>query len=177
MLKGKELVSVVLSIIGLSLIFSYDLGGNSLSGLLNAVISGVGYGAFLVLSKRYNIGSCIVTLTSLMMFGTLYLFIYWVISPSDISLGLIVESSVYLMILAILPTIGGFYCTIKALSLIKSESVQLIELSEPVFAIVFSFLFLSQVMTLSQALGGVIIITAILVHEVEFKFLKRALSD
>ncbi|EKO3572981.1 DMT family transporter [Vibrio navarrensis] len=173
MIKFRELVSIVLSITGLSLIFSYDLGDESFNGLVNATFSGFGYGVFLVLSKRYQIGSSITTLTSLMMFGTFYLFIYWLIFPSEISLGSIAESSFYLLALAILPTIGGFYCTIKSLSLIKSESVQLIELSEPVFAIAFSFLFLSQIMTFNQAVGGVVIVISILIHEMEFGIFKR----
>lgn len=165
----KELASIVLSIAGLCLIFSYELGGDSLTGVINAMISGIGYGVFLVLSKRYTIGSCIVTLTSLLMFGTLYLFVYWIAFPSIISFDVVYDSRYHLLSLAVLPTIGGFYCTIKALSLLKSESVQLIELSEPVFAIVFSFMFLSQMITLNQALGGFLIIIAILFHEVEFK--------
>lgn len=174
LISVKELISIALSIVGLGLIFSYELGGESLAGVVNAMISGIGYGVFLVISKRYDIGSCIVTLTSLLMFGTVYLFGYWVISPSEISLAVVYESSVYLLCLAVLPTIGGFYCTIKALSLIKSESVQLIELSEPVFAILFSFLLLSQVMTFDQAVGVAIILLAILMHELDFKLTNKS---
>ncbi|EED4923270.1 EamA family transporter, partial [Salmonella enterica subsp. arizonae] len=67
--------------------------------------------------------------------------------------------------LAILPTIGGFWCTTKALTLTSSQSVQLIELSEPVFAIFFSALFLGQIASTIQYTGGGLIFLAIIFYE------------
>ncbi|HGA5942127.1 TPA: EamA family transporter, partial [Salmonella enterica subsp. enterica serovar Saintpaul] len=67
--------------------------------------------------------------------------------------------------LAILPTIGGFWCTTKALTLTSSQSVQLIELSEPVFAILFSTIFLGQIASTMQYIGGGLIFLAIIFYE------------
>ncbi len=176
MLNLKEILSILLSLLGLSLIFSYNLNTHSLLGILYAVISGVGYGVFLVLSKKLEIGSCLSTLASLMMFGSLYLFIYYLFYPSEITYEQIKTTGISLLFLGILPTIGGFYFTIKALSFIKSQSVQLVELSEPIFAIIFSFIFLNQLMTTHQLIGGGMIILAIIIHEVNSKFIRERLN-
>ena len=40
-----------------------------------ALIAGIGYGAFLTISPRFNIGSGLLVVNSLMLFGMLYLFI------------------------------------------------------------------------------------------------------
>lgn len=172
----REILSISLSLIGLGFIFSYELSYQSINGVINAIISGLGYGIFLVLSKRMRIGSDIVTLTSLMLFGTIYLFIYYIFNDGSIlnySLNNVIAP---LILLAILPTIGGFYSTIKALELIKSQSVQLIELTEPVFAMIFSFLFLGQLTTPMQMLGGSVIILSILIHELDVKYISNKLS-
>ncbi|EAJ4269138.1 EamA/RhaT family transporter, partial [Campylobacter coli] len=48
-------------------------------------------------------------------------------------------------------------------------SVQLIELSEPLFAMFFGSLFLAQSISFLQILGGVFILFAIFVHEFKLK--------
>lgn len=165
MLNFKEIITIPVSLLGLALIFSFNLEGQSVEGATYAAISGIGYGIFLVLSKRFAVGSSIATLTSLLLFGTIYLFAYWFFTSGPSSLIQIKNSLLPLIFLAILPTIGGFYCTIRALEIIKSQSVQLIELSEPIFAIGFAYIFLSQMMSAPQLIGGAAIILAILIHE------------
>ncbi|WJV64315.1 DMT family transporter [Pectobacteriaceae bacterium CE70] len=170
----KEMQAIVLSIVGLYLIFSND-GGINLSldkGLINAALAGLGYGLFLFLSKKLKLGSGIPQMCILLLFGSIYLYIpvHQELKISDIS----PQVTLILILLAILPTIGGFWCTTKALTLTSSQSVQLIELSEPIFAIIFSMVFLGQVSTISQYIGGGLVFFAIFLHE--FNILPRRLK-
>ena len=134
----------------------------------------MGYACFLVLTKRLNIGGGLIPVCALLVFGVIYLFIPFaiqgVVAPSS-------EALPYLLMLAILPTIGGFWCTTKSLTLIESQSVQLIELSEPIFALLIGFIFLGQMVTGAQMLGGALIMASIIVHEylpMEAMFKSRA---
>ncbi|WP_420812259.1 EamA family transporter [Photobacterium salinisoli] len=72
-----------------------------------------------------------------------------------------------LLLLALLPTIGGFWCTTKSLAILKSQMVQLVELSEPIFALMLGFILLGQLVSPMQMLGGSCILGAILIHEVK----------
>ncbi len=163
-LYAIDVVSIGLSLAGLSLIFLDvgDPGAGSVAGIAYAVLSGVGYGMFLVLSKRFELGGGLITVFSLMLFGVAYLAVPFVLTGVSLPDS---ESLPSLVLLALLPTIGGFWCTVKALSLMSSQSVQLIELSEPVFAMIIGFIVLGQVTTLLQAVGGALILLAIAAHE------------
>jgi drug/metabolite transporter (DMT)-like permease len=75
-------------------------------------------------------------------------------------------AAILMILLALLPTIGGFLCTTKALTLLSSESVQLMESSEPVFVLMFSFVFLKQTIFFWQIVGGCLLIASIYAHRV-----------
>ncbi|HFZ8317025.1 TPA: DMT family transporter, partial [Salmonella enterica subsp. enterica serovar Litchfield] len=141
----SETITIFISMLGLYLIFMYDEKTNILLnyGLFWASIAGIGYGTFLYLSKRMKFGSGLPQMFTLLLFGSFYLFIPYTQGIKNIDISIF---SISILIgLAILPTIGGFWCTTKALTLTSSQSVQLIELSEPVFAILFSTIFLGQI--------------------------------
>lgn len=161
--SATEFISMALSMFGLYFIFvDGEAGLNNSLGLLYAIFSGVGYGLFIVLSKRLNIGAGLVPVFSLLLFGVIYLFFpfafygYSIPSLNNIS---------YLFLLAVLPTIGGFWCTTKALTILKSQSVQLIELTEPIFSICFGAMFLGQLTNSFQVIGGTLIMLSILSYE------------
>jgi drug/metabolite transporter (DMT)-like permease len=162
-LRLNQIISCTLAISGLVLVFGVNksFGENSL-GILFALIAGVGYGVFLTISPRFNIGSGLMVVNSLILFGMLYLFVPF--AYEGLTLFSDINTAVLLILLALLPTIGGFLCTVKALTFLKSETVQLLELSEPVFALIFSTLFLSQYITFWQLVGGLLLIVSIYVN-------------
>ncbi|MBK4715309.1 MULTISPECIES: DMT family transporter [Tenebrionibacter/Tenebrionicola group] len=170
-LSLKEVITIVLSVYGLYLIFSQDGEMNITlnEGLICAIIAGLGYGGFLFLSRKFRFGAGIPQMFTLLLFGSIYLAIPFDKTVSISSLD--IWSIALLILLAILPTIGGFWCTTKALTLTSSQSVQLIELSEPIFAIVFSLLLLGQMPSLVQMAGGGFIFASIFLHE--FNIIER----
>ena len=169
----NEICSILLSLAGLSLIF-LSLGhllASNFTGILFAILAGVGYSAFLVLSRHMELGSGMVTVFSLMLCGVIYLFVPFAITGIELPA---IASIPVIVMLALFPTICGFWCTVKALTLMKSQSVQLIELTEPIFALLIGFIVLGQTTTITQVIGGLLIIVAILVHElVQNKVAKR----
>ena len=162
--RKNECFSFILALIGIYFVFlgNFRIEGGSY-GLIYSCIAGAGYGLFIVLSKKLSIGSGFSTIFSLLIFGCIYLFVPFAVQykvlPYDIS------TIMVLVVLAILPTAGGFWLTTKAIDILEPKSVQLIELTEPIFAIIFSFIFLSQLITLYQVIGGVLIIAAIVISE------------
>lgn len=161
----SEAITIVIAMLGLYLIFIHDEKTNiSLNyGLFLASVAGIGYGTFLYLSKKMKFGSGLPQMFTLLLFGSFYLFIPYIQGVKNINISIL---SISILIgLAILPTIGGFWCTTKALTLTSSQSVQLIELSEPVFAIFFSTLFLGQIASTMQYIGGGLIFFAIIFYE------------
>ncbi|GAB6263591.1 DMT family transporter [Photobacterium sp. 53610] len=170
-LTGQEWMSVLFAVLGLYLIFleNENIANSDQTGFLFAVLAGVGYGLFLVLNKKLDIGGGLIPVCGLLMFGLVYLMI-----PFSMSGVVGVENDVWLtlLLLALLPTIGGFWCTTKSLTILKSQTVQLVELSEPIFALILGFVFLGQLVTSMQMLGGACILAAILIHEVKLSKLK-----
>ncbi len=166
-LKFGEILSCTLSctfaLIGLILLFDVsDFYEQSIFGVICAVITGMGYGCFLTFSSRFKIGSGLIVVNSLMLFGCIYLLIPFMIYGVQgihnlTSLGFIIA-------LAIFPTIGEFWCTTKALSILSGEPVQLLELTEPIFSIIMAWLILSQKLNLIQLLGGGFVIIAIYIN-------------
>jgi drug/metabolite transporter (DMT)-like permease len=159
-----EILSILLAISGLALLFglgSEEIIKVSYKGLALAFIAGIGYGAFLTLSSFFKIGSGLIVVNSLLLFGTSYLFIPCLYTGLHLPS---LNNFYLLLITAIVPTIGGFWFTTKALTLLKSNSVQLIELSEPIFATLMAFFFLNQQLNMLQMIGGALIISAIYVN-------------
>ncbi len=172
-LTGKEWMSVLFAILGLYLIFieNEHIEASVDIGFIYAVLAGVGYGLFLVLNKKLNIGGGLIPVCGLLFFGLIYLLI-----PFSLSGPVGIDGSAWftLVLLALLPTIGGFWCTTKSLTIMESQTVQLVELSEPIFALILGFVFLEQLVTPMQMLGGVCILAAILIHEFRFSLCRKA---
>ncbi len=72
MLLPSELISMLVSILGLFLIFDTESSIINV-GIIYAGIAGIGYGAFIVTASRLTIGSGIMPLASLLLFGCLLL--------------------------------------------------------------------------------------------------------
>lgn len=162
-LRLHDSLCCTLAIGGLALIFGVNVAlSETFLGILFALIAGVGYGAFLTLSPKFKIGSGFLPVNSLLLCGMLYLFIPF--ASEGIVLISDLNTTLLLVLLALLPTIGGFLCTTKALTLLQSKSVQLLELSEPLLALAFSFLFLNQSITFWQITGGLLLLSSIFIN-------------
>lgn len=161
--RKHQYVGLILLIIGL-LTMNFAEGaykGQSL-GIVLAAVAGVGYGLFLVFTKKFTLAGGLALIWYLMLFGVLYLFVPFYVE------GLVVpnlQSMPLLISLAIFPTLGGFYCTTKALNYLDAHKVQFLELTEPVFATIFAFLFLQEYIKGIEIIGAFFILVAIYISE------------
>ena len=113
----------------------------SLKGAILALIAGLGYALFLFFMKKNSVQSGLTQLWWLFLFGTIYLaFPFFNQTPALPQ----VNDLPAIITLAIIPTIGGFYCTCKALELLEASKVQLLEMSEPLFATFLAFVIFSE---------------------------------
>lgn len=104
-------------------------------------------------------------------FGTLFLSVPYLINNE---FNLSVESIPYIISLILIPTIGGFFFTVKATQYIEAGKVQMIETTDPVFASLFSFFLLSEVISSSSWVGCILIfISVLLVNINDVKIHKR----
>ncbi|MCY8235055.1 DMT family transporter [Priestia endophytica] len=152
-----------LLIIGLVIMaFAQGATGGLSIGAILAGIAGLGYGLFLVLTKKFSLDGGLPLVWYLMLFGIIYLFIPFyregIVTPE-------MSSFPSLLALAIFPTIGGFYCTTMALKYLEANKVQFLELSEPIFATVFSFIILRETVQGIEWLGAFLILIAIYISE------------
>jgi drug/metabolite transporter (DMT)-like permease len=69
------------------------------------------------------------------------------------------------ILLGVVPTLGGFFCTTKALDFLEASQVQLFEMSEPLFAGLMASGLLSQSLSLAQAGGGACILLGLFLAE------------
>lgn len=70
-----------------------------------------------------------------------------------------------MILLGVVPTLGGFFCTTKALDFLEASQVQLFEMSEPLFAGLMASGLLSQSLSLAQAGGGACILLGLFLAE------------
>ncbi|KTD35698.1 putative DMT superfamily transporter inner membrane protein [Legionella nautarum] len=157
----KDWLSLVLAMIGLAIFYLSSNDSFKINwGLLLATVAGIGYGLFLTLNKKVKLPhQGVPLLWWLLLLGTIFLAI-----PSTFNQFTLPSFNGLICIaaLAILGTIGGFYCTIKALTLLDAAKVQLYELSEPIFAAALGLLFFDQILGFSDILGALFIFSAIL---------------
>jgi DME family drug/metabolite transporter len=143
---------------------------SNLIGLIYAAIAGAGYGVFSVLAKKLKLGSGLAVTRRLLMFGGLYLTLPFFIDHNQLSVIQTFSSTTWfcLAMLALLPSIGGFYCTTRAIELTTPAQVQLFELSEPLFAAGLAWLVLQETPTMSTALGGMLVVVGLFVSQQEW---------
>ncbi len=145
---------------GVYLILSYEgeISGSYL-GITLALLGGLGYALFIFSSKLMNIGSGLPQLAWLFGFGSLYLLV------PLLKEGFVIPGGMALLAIAaliLLPTIGGFYCTTKAVDEGEASKVQIIETSDPLFATLFAFALFGESLGFVGTLGALCIMAGLL---------------
>lgn len=136
-----------------------------LQGIALAAVAGVGYGAFTVLAKFLRLGGGLAVTRGLLMFGSLYLALPFAADGAMLPAPHLTLWA-GLLALALLPSIGGFYCTTRAVSLASPAQVQLFELSEPLFAAVLAAVFLGEAPAAATYIGGGLVLAGLIVTQV-----------
>lgn len=157
-----------LAILGVSLIVGVKLDIN-IQGILLSAIAGSGYGLFSVLVKKMKLDGGLILTRLLLFFGSLFLLLPAFKNGLEPEL-LSVNAIGALLALAILPTILGFFCTTKAIQILPPAQVQILELSEPLFAACLALLILNEVPGVETYSGGALIIIGLAISNEVIKF-------
>ncbi len=167
-LKERMTVAKVIAIIavftgiGIMFISNMHIEG-SLIGIIYAILAGGGYALYIFLNKMWNIESGLRTLFYLFLFGTVFLGLQLMANNSGVNIN--IRNIPFIILLAIVPTMGGFYFTNKAICNAMPGEVQLVEMSEPFIATILGYIVLNQVISSKDFLGGILIILGLIVLE------------
>jgi len=145
-LTRQKIIAFMFILIGVYMIIVGESGiSGSLMGIVYALVGGLGYALFIFFAKLFKIGGGFAVLVWLFGFGSLFLSV-----PYTINGGGLLSAEAFLMVVALVlvPTIGGFYFTTKAVSGGEAGRVQIIETSDPLFATAFGFLLFGDRMSL-----------------------------
>lgn len=164
-ITANTLLCLVMILAGLLLMLPQGVKADP-TYILLAMCSGACYGAFLLLTKYLHLAEGIEGTWLLIGMGMLYL-LPLTSTPGTLLFDL--EAWRYLLPLAIFPTIFGYFFTIKALRHAPATTVQLFEVSEPVFSALLAFLVLRELVTLREGMGALLVVAALLIYH--FKFL------
>ena len=162
LLKEKLLLSTILGVLlAVTGIFVISWTSSvNLNLIFFASLAGSGYGLFSVLMQRFGLQGGIYLTKYLLLFGSVFLFIPFIVTFEPINIGY--PSVLGLLGLAIFPTILGFYCTTSALKYLPASKVQVIELSEPLFAMFFVWLILHEAATMRFWVGAGLVILGVI---------------
>ena len=163
-LSISKFIAIIAVFLGMGIMFisNINLNGNIL-GIIYAIIAGAGYALYIFLTKKWSIQSGIKTLLYIFLFGTIFLGIQ--LKNSNSQMILKSNSFPFIILLAIVPTIGGFYFTNKAINHALASEVQLVEMSEPFIATILGYLILNQVVSKTDLFGGILITIGLIVLE------------
>lgn len=165
-MTGAKIVSVVTVFSGIVIMFFSNVSADgNVKGIVFAIIAGTGYSLYLFLNKKWNIRSGMKTLLYIFLFGTIYLGVQLLVSGTALKVG--TGDIPLILLLTIVPTMGGFYFTNKALSCTTAGEVQLAEMSEPFFAALLGLVILNQVISKADLGGGILIVIGLLILEKE----------
>ncbi|WP_227514260.1 DMT family transporter [Psychrobacter urativorans] len=162
LLKEKLLLSTILGILlAVTGIFVISWTSSvNLNLIFFASLAGSGYGLFSVLMQRFGLQGGIYLTKYLLLFGSVFLFIPFIVTFEPINIGY--PSVLGLLGLATFPTILGFYCTTSALKYLPASKVQVLELSEPLFAMFFVWLILHEAATMRFWVGACLVILGVI---------------
>ena len=156
-------LSILIVFGGIGVMFASNAGGGNLRGIVLALLAGSGYSFYIFLTKKWSVLAGLPTLCHLFLFGTLFLGVQLAASGSLV--GLRASHLPWIVALAIVPTMGGFYFTNKALSYGPAGEVQLVEMTEPFLATVLGFFVLGQRVSPTDLAGGILIVAGLLILE------------
>jgi drug/metabolite transporter (DMT)-like permease len=150
-------IAIGLCSMGVFLLMQKYLSFGAAAGCLLGAAAGTGYGVYMVIAQRFALKADLRDMFGMLAWGTLFLL------PEYIGTGVELPGITawgMLIWLAVFPTVLGYFFTTAAVTRLGASKVQLVELSEPLFAALMAWHFLNELLTYRQVAGGVAIILA-----------------
>lgn len=134
----------------------FDLNNSTFVGVLWGLLAGLTFAVLTILNRKLTLQYPSMLIAFYQdFFATLFLLPFlFMVRPS-----LNAKNILLLAILGVFCTAGSHTLFIKAMKRIKAQTASLVHFLEPVYGIIFAYLFLQEVPSLRIVLGGVIILT------------------
>lgn len=158
-IERLTIFALALSVAGVIMISQQGIqvGSSNLLGIVFGLLAGLAYAGFIILSKK-----TVAHLSSLTVALYAYMSATFFLSPFliDVNLSLNPTSWILLLVLGFFNT--GFAVTLylKGLKLILAQKAVIFTYFEPMSAMIFGFLFLTQQLTPLMLIGGFLILLA-----------------
>lgn len=156
--KKKGVVALILSIAGIYLIVGPENINNSLTsmGILAGIASGISY-AFQVITSKYASSDYSGYEQA---FWSFLIAAIILIPFSRVPFDVVSNNLIYLVILAIFPTILSVSLYFNGLKKVRAQSASILGLIEPLSAVFFAVIILKETISISEFIGGVLILAA-----------------
>lgn len=159
-LTKNKIFSFAVIIAGVYMIIVGEAGlSASIYGIMFALLGGTGYSIFIFLVKYFRMQGGIPTLLWLFGFGTIYLSLPYAVSGGGVPS---LNAMFLILTLVLIPTIGGFYFTTRAIAGGEASRVQIIETSDPLFASAFGLVLFGDHMSLIGWGGAALIFSGLM---------------
>lgn len=166
----KVRISATLAIIGLALLtLNQKLGGVNI-GDIYTFISAIIFAFYIILVGKYtkDVDSISMAIIQLGLVGFLSMVTSFIIKENP-TLEVSLEGWINITILAVVCTSGAYIVQSLAQKYTTPNHTALIYTGEPVFAGIFGFIFYGERLGIKGTLGALLIVTGMLLAEVDFK--------
>ena len=178
-LSGKKISCILVAILGLVLIVAEGISTsqtNDILGFSFGLIAAAFYAALLLLNKFIK-GLGKLELTMIQLAITAILLLPYVFFTSGFGIFEVSSSSIpFIFILGIVNTGVGFWLFFSGMEKLKGQSIAMLSYVDPFVAIMISALILQEPMTLTQVLGGLLLLGSTFVSEIKTKNFSTKLS-
>ncbi|HBB29019.1 MAG TPA: hypothetical protein DC000_07195 [Clostridiales bacterium] len=171
-IKAKSIVCIVICFVGLYLV-SFSGGTKFNIGDLLCLGSSLSFAVQIILTEVFVKDCDTDLLTVLEMF---FVSIYGLIAAvifEPFPMMVTTKSVLSLLFIAFFCTCFAFYMQTKCQKFLSSTQISIIFTLEPLFGVLMSSILLSETLGINGIFGGILIIIALFVSEVNFKFLKK----
>jgi len=171
----KEIISKVqiavifISVLGLFLIVGHNiLEGYGYMGMVLSAISGMLYAAIVLINRSIRVRVDNQTATFVQIFTAMIILLPFVLIDGSILtvVGLDFTAVIYTILLGVLHTGVAYTLFFSLYTHMKSVEIVAYSYLEPLFSILFSVIFVGELLTLPQIIGGMLILGSTYVGEI-----------
>ena len=156
-----KFVALVLSITGCTLVIGTDFSQIDYRGIILAFLTAVSFSIYIVGNKKILSGvHPVVSLAYMSAFCVVFFSVNAAIDGS-LNLSFTTIDLVTAILLAIIPTLIGILCLLKALELLGASKSAIISSFEPVVTLILAYLIIGDRITGVQLIGGALILSSV----------------
>ena len=176
--NGKSIISILIVVLGIGLL-TYKDGTTLNPGDILTLIAAAITALHIIWTGRFVKNSDLLALvTYQFIFSALLAFIASLISsPESFTQSYSNESWIAMIYLGILGSLFCYFITVWAQKFVDYVTVTLIFSLEPIFAAVFSYYFIGEILGTQQLIGASLILFGIMFFEIPFKRLFRKTAN